>query len=176
MSAQPPIDIARGPAESPQAYAAKVAYITMGASRSIDKVSVQMGGKRGSRSSRMHEWSSQHGWVAAAEVYDQVMAQRAAAEAAEAYMANLAEYRQRYGQAGTKMHKVGTILMDRCIAILEAPPVKDKEGNEVVAMPMNAATLKTAIATILAGADLEALGLQLEDLLPRLSPKPGAEQ
>jgi hypothetical protein len=146
------IELPRIEGESARAYAARVEYVTMGAGRSIDKLAVQNGIKTGSRVSRYLEWSRKYGWVESAKQYDEQMVYVTIQEAQEAYRADLADYRKRYGEMGKALYQAAGLLLRRVVAQAGSMDV----GVGSLTLITNAA--KTA-------ADLEGLALRIETLL-----------
>ena len=154
---RPTIELPREPGESARAYAARVEYVTMGPGRSIDKVADQRGSKSGSRSTMHLDWSSKYGWVESARRYDEQVAFLTVQEAATAYRASLVDYRKRYGEMGKALYGTAAKLVKKINAMLD--------GVDVV----NPGSLLTAINAAKTAADLEALALRLEDLIPKLA-------
>jgi hypothetical protein len=153
MSKATTITLPRLEGESSRAYAARVEYVTMGAGRSLEKVADQRRIKGGSKAiTPLREWSIRFGWVESAKQYDEQMVYVTIQEAQEAYRADLADYRKRYGEMGKALYQAAGLLLRRVVAQANVIDV----GAGSLTLITNAA--KTA-------ADLEALSLRVEALL-----------
>lgn len=151
------IEIPRLDGESARAYAARVAYITMGPQRSIDKVAVQQQRGNGAARSRiLMEWSRRYDWVDHARKYDEQIAFLAIQEAATQYRNDLEEHRRRYQQSGKELHAIAVEMLAR---------LRERSN----ALDYTPATLTTISRALQIAADLEAHALRVGDLLPRLS-------
>jgi hypothetical protein len=134
--------------ESAPRYQARTEYILMGADRSLDHVAQKL-----SKSSQLlKRWSAEDGWVELAAQHDQTVYTVAAQAQSDAYRADLADYRKRYGEMGKALYQASGLLLKRVIAQAQSMDV----GVGTLTLITNAA--KTA-------ADLEALALRVEDLL-----------
>ncbi len=142
------IELPRLDNESARAYAARTEYILMGAERSTAKV----GQKLGKTKDLMDRWSSRYGWADRAREYDEQMTYITIQAASDAYRADLADYRKRYGEMGKALYQASALLLKR---VIEQSKTLDI-GPGTLTLITNAA--KTA-------ADLEALALRVEDLL-----------
>ena len=160
----PTITIPRHADESARAYAARVAYVTMGPQRSIDKVaSEQKRGKSGAtRNTVLMEWSRRYGWVESARQYDEQVAYLTIQEAAAAYRADLEEHRKRYQQSGKALHGVAVEMLTQL----------RQSARTIEYTPAALATISRALTV---AADLEAHALRLGELLPKLSGDGDAE-
>ena len=157
-TAAPSIEIPRLPDETPRAYAARVAYLTMGPGRSLDKVAGQKGGREGARpnNTAVENWSRKYGWPALAAQYDATLATLAARAHAEEYQRDLEDHRKRYQQAGRALYGVAVEMLAslrKSQATIEYTP----------------ATLSTIARALTVAGDLEAHALRVADLLPRLN-------
>jgi hypothetical protein len=142
------ITLPRLPDESAPRYQARTEYILMGADRSLEAVSKKLGKSR----ELMERWSTADKWVSLAADYDQTVYTLAAQAQSDAYRADLADYRKRYGEMGKALYQASGLLLKRVIAQAQSMDV----GVGTLTLITNAA--KTA-------ADLEALALRVEDLL-----------
>lgn len=162
------IELPREAGESARAYAARVEYVTMGVARSTAKV----GQKLGKTKDLMDRWSSQYGWVACAQKYDDAMTLITVQEAAEQYRRDLEDHRKRYGDAGKSLWQVGARLLQELNAIITQPPkvIEGKDGRfyKIPGIELTPQTLAIAARAMTIAADLEAHALRLGDILPRL--------
>ncbi len=149
--------IPRLPTESARAHAAKVAYVTMGPQRSLEKAR-QNSGKTAAYVRQLEEWSRHHDWQATARAWDDQQAALAAQRASAQYLADLEEHRQRYQQVGRGLYTVAAKLLKRLDAQASDPTLELR--------PTDLGTLTKALTV---AADLEAHALRLADLLPKLS-------
>lgn len=166
------ITIPRLPDESSRAYDARVAYVTMGPQRSIDKLAAgQKRGNGASRNRQLQEWSAQYGWVESARQYDEQVAFLSIQDAATQYRADLEEHRQRYQKAGRDLFTVASGLLAQCARAVRGEVIEDKHGNRhtIPAMELSPATVATAMRALTTAADLEAHALRLAEILPKLS-------
>jgi hypothetical protein len=148
VSAEPTITLPRLPNETGKAYAARQAYILMGAGRSLDKVSRECTKSL----PLLKRWSARYGWVEHARRYDDICGQLAAVAAADAYRRELESYRERYGAVGRSLYQVAgrlLVVLNQQIDTLELAP----------------ADLTTIARALVVAADLEALALRLRELL-----------
>jgi hypothetical protein len=142
--------------ESPRAYAARVAYVTMGAGRSIDKVGDQLGIRTGSqRVSRLLEWSRKFDWVESARTYDQTLATLAAQAHTVEYQRAIEQQRAEASKIGGELIATGRTLIGEVVRRRDAMEYKPSD-------------LAVAVKAILAGFDLRAHALDLDKLLPAL--------
>jgi hypothetical protein len=162
----PDITIPRHPDESAKAYTARVEYVTMGPSRSIDRVGRNRG-KGGARSTVLQEWSTKYNWVDSARRYDDAVAYITIQDAAAQYRKDLEDHRQRYGKSGRELHALANTyirkLADRLRSLDSADITPGRIANDV----------RTVAAALTVAADLEAHALRVADLLPRLADDSG---
>lgn len=153
MSMPPPtITLPRLEGESARAYAARTAYLTLGPQRSYARVGQTLGKSR----VLIERWASQYAWADHARRYDELLAQLAAQQAAQQYLADLEEHRERYGKAGMALHGVAVEMLLQL-------------RQNAAAIDYTPAALATIARALTVAADLEAHALRLGDLLPRLS-------
>lgn len=152
------ITIPRHADESARAYAARVAYVTMGPQRSLDAVAQ----KSAKSLPLMKRWSVAHDWQATARAWDDQQAAAIAAEAAAAYRADLEEHRKRYQQSGKALHGVAVEMLTQL----------RQSARTIEYTPAALATISRALTV---AADLEAHALRLGELLPKLSGDGDAE-
>jgi hypothetical protein len=151
MTDRPTIELPRIDDESARAYAARVAYAKMGPQRSLEKLRQQIG----NRSVRyLEQWSTKYGWTKSAEDYDRQLTYITLEEAQEAYRADLADYRKRYGDMGKALYGSAVLAMRKINAVLGKPETELGVGS-----------LITIINAVKTAADLEALALRVEHLL-----------
>jgi hypothetical protein len=143
----------RLPNESAKAYAALVAYAELGSDRSIEAVSQKLA----KSVPLLKRWSAQHRWVERVRAYDAALARLAQRRAAEQYIADVEEHRDRYRQTGRDLHAVARGILVRLAAALE---------NDT--LTLNVASLHALVRTFEAAAELEAHALSLDRLLPLL--------
>ena len=161
----PAITIPKLEGETPRAYAARVEYLTMGAGRSLDKVVAgQEGGKKGARGNNttVENWSVKYGWKAAASEYDQTVATLAA-------QAHAAEYRARLEQHRADAARYGEALCGVAVEMLAQ--LRDVRKS-IEYSPAALATIARALTT---GLDLRAHALDLDRLMPSLTPREGED-
>lgn len=144
------IELPRLPDESTKAYQARVEYVTMGPQRSQEAVSQKLGKSR----QLMYRWATQYDWSKSAREYDEQISYITVQEAADAYRADLADYRKRYGDMGKALYGSAAKMLKRINTSLDNGSIP--LGPNAIVSVLNAA--KTA-------ADLEALALRVEHLL-----------
>jgi hypothetical protein len=144
--------IERLPDESARAYRARVEYVTMGPDRSLEKTRQRLGKSAAGYTRVLEEWSSRYDWQATAQGWDNQQAAALESDRAEAYRAELADYRKRYGEIGKGLWRAAALITARLA----------KEANTIELTP-NALTLASNAAKT--AADLEALALRVEHLL-----------
>lgn len=164
------ITLPRIEGESARAYQARVEYVTMGAGRSIDKLTDQQGRKRGSersRSTTLLEWSRKYNWVDSARQYDEQVAYLTVQDAAQQHQEDLRAFRIKYGKAGDDLHKVSMSMLALFARTLQGQRIEGKDGKvyTIPAVEMNVSTLGQIKAALQTAADLEALALRVGDLL-----------
>jgi hypothetical protein len=140
--------------ETARAHAMKVAYVTMGPNRSLEKLR-QRYDKNTSYIRQLAEWSSQFDWQATARAWDDQQAAAVARDASESYRRDLEDHRKRYGDMGKALYQVAAKMLkklDASVATMEATPQ----------------TLAIASRAVTIAADLEAHALRLGDILPKL--------
>lgn len=149
------IEIPRIEGESSRAYEARVRYVTMGPSRSIDKAADQLGIKTASSGRARHllGWAQRYDWVESARRYDEAVTHLVVQDAAAAYRRELEDHRERAGKAGRALYGVAIEMLGK----LRVTPVEYT--------PTTLATIARALTVAL---DIEAHGLRIADLLPKL--------
>lgn len=161
------IELPRLPDESARAYAARVAYVTMGAGRSIERAA------RNNAKTIPHYkvWSVKYGWVEHARRYDDQVAFLAVQEAAAQYRVDLEEHRARYQKAGKDLYTVAAGLLAQCARAVRGQTIRDAAGKEwtIPAMELTPATVATAMRALATAADLEAHALRIAEIMPKLS-------
>jgi hypothetical protein len=145
--------IERLPNESAKAYAALVIYAEMGTDRSTAKVAQALG----KSIALMNRWSAQHRWVERARAYDAHLAELAQQRAAEQYLADLEEHRDRYRQTGRDLHTVARALLARLAVLIQQDDFAPSVSN-----------LHAIVRAFEAAGNLEAHSLCLDRLLPML--------
>lgn len=145
------LTIERLEGESSRAYAARVEYVTMGAQRSLEKLS-----QKSTKNIQLFKrWSGQYDWVECARKYDEQVAFLTAQEAADQYRADLADYRKRYGEMGKALFGAAAKLLTRI-------------HKAASTMKVSAASLTLVTNAAKTAADLEALALRVEHVLGQL--------
>lgn len=150
--------LAPRPNEESRAYAARMRYVVMGETRSLARLSQELGKSVG----LLQRWCAQFAWVECARAYDQQLAHRAAQVHQEAYLAAVEEHRTRYGDCGKALYGVAV----RCLSELQS-----QQGH----MEFTPASLLTIARAVVVAADLEAHSLRLAELLPKLGRTNNAE-
>lgn len=105
------IEIPRLDGESIKAYESRVAYITMGHNRSLERV--QQKYNRSNTKSRIGQWSSKYDWVEHAKRYDETLASLAARRKAQLYIEDVEKYQKQYKQTGEALLVMGLKLLKR---------------------------------------------------------------
>jgi hypothetical protein len=169
---RPVIELPREPGESNRAYEMRREYVTMGPSRSIDKLRQNHGKTTATYTRQLEGWSSQYGWVACARKYDDEMTLIAIQEASDAYRRDLEDHRKRYGDAGKALYQVAAKLLKQLDGIAGQTPktIEGRDGKwyKVPGIELTPATLTVASRAMTIAADLEAHALRLGDILPKL--------
>jgi hypothetical protein len=145
--------IERLPDESARAFRARTEYVMMGPDRSLDKLRQRIG-KSAAYTRQLEEWSSRYDWGATARAWDDQQAASALHQASEAYRADLADYRKRYGDMGKALYRSAAKMLRKINAKLDDPKTE-----------LGAGALLTALNAAKTAADLEALALRVENLL-----------
>lgn len=148
----PQITIPRLDNESTRAYAARVAYLTMGPERSITGVAQRLHKSH----AIMSRWNSRHRWSEHARQYDETMATIAARIAAREYKNELESHRKRYQDIGQELYDVAA----RMLVILK---------SQLDRLEYTPSTIALISRAVLVAADLEAHALQVQQLLPQLT-------
>jgi hypothetical protein len=143
------IEIPRLPGERAERHEARVLYLTMGADRSLDAVRQKLGKSK----ELIERWSAADGWVEQARNYDSTLANLATRRAADSYLHDLEEHRERAGKAGKALYGVAVEMLGK----LRAAPVE-----------YTPATLATIARALTVALDIEAHALRVADLLPKL--------
>jgi hypothetical protein len=142
--------------ESLRAYAARVAYLTMGPGRSLAKLAErgQSEGEAGMtrRLTTLEAWSVKYGWQELARQYDQALANLAAREHAEEYRRQLEAHRVEAFKVSAELIALGRML---------AAEITHRR-NELEYKPSD---LAAAIKAMLVGFDLRAHALDLPRLM-----------
>lgn len=148
------IELPRLDGERGERYAARVAYITAGADRSLAHTATAIG----KPVSLLERWSVADGWVELAAQYDETLANLAAAAAAQQYMADLEQHRIDSMTAGRELVELARAMLAEI----------KKKRRELEYTPASVAAAARALTI---GLDLQAHGLQVAELLPRLTPE-----
>jgi len=143
-----PSTIERLPDESARAFAARTEYVLLGPQRSLDALAQKYNKSR----SLFARWSTEYDWAATARAWDDQQAAAALDRASEAYQAELADYRRRYGEMGKALLGASAKMLNRMMRDLEA-------------MEMTPAVLGQITSAVKTAADVEALALRLEGIL-----------
>jgi len=149
--------ISRLEGESNRAYDMRVRYVTMGPSRSIDKVAAQEDGKRAAR--YIQRWSQQFDWAATARAWDDQRAAEVAAQAAEDYRKGIEDYRERYSKSGRGLHALASAYMNKL-----GQRIKDLDSSEITPGRL-ALDVRTVASALQVAGDLEAHALGIDRLL-----------
>jgi len=142
--------------ESNRAYEMRVRYVTMGPQRSIDKVGAQEGNKRAS--GRITQWSQQFDWAATARAWDDQRAAEVSAQAAADYRARLEQHRADAAKYGEALCGVAVAMLAQLSSV----------SKQIDYSPAALATIARALTT---GLDLRAHALDLDRLMPSLTPR-----
>ena len=118
----PTIEIPRLEGESARAYEARVRYVTMGPSRSIDKAADQLGIKTASNGRARHllGWAQRYDWVESARRYDEAVTYLTVQDAAGNYRAQLEEQRTQAFKLGTEMLDAAREMLSEIMARRQA--------------------------------------------------------
>lgn len=158
--------------ESARAHAAKIAYVTMGPDRSLEKTRQRLGKDSAGYTRTLEEWSTKFDWPATARAWDDQQAAAVIAAAAEVYRKELEDHRRRYGDAGKALYQVAAQVLKQLSQIAGQQPMviegKDGKFYKVSGLELTPATLTTAARAMTIAADLEAHALRLGDILPKL--------
>lgn len=158
--------------ESARAHAAKIAYVTMGPDRSLEKTRQRLGKSAAGYTRTLEEWSTRFDWAATARAWDDQQAAAALAHAADAYRRDLEDHRKRYGDAGKALYQVAGAVLQRLNKALAQPAqtIKGADGKiyELPGIKITPELLTTAARAMTIAADLEAHALRLADILPKL--------
>lgn len=168
MAEKPTIELPRLENESARAYAARVEYVTMGAGRSLEKLS-----QKSTKNIQLFKrWSVQYGWVASAEKYDAEVSYLTVQEAQEKYRADLEAHRTQANEAGQALYTVAGQLIKAINAALAGPrKIEGKDGKiyTIHSIEMNANTFSIAARAMQTALDLKAHALGVDKLLPSLT-------
>jgi len=145
----------RHPGESARAFAARLAYVTMGPSRSIDKVGQQAEGKRAA--GHIQRWSQQWKWAESAAAWDAAQAREAERRAGDEYQQRLAAHRTAAMNRGDELIAVGRTML----AQLQA------QQADLRYTPAHLAAVAKALVT---GLDLQAHALGIDRILMESEP------
>lgn len=158
--------------ESARAHAAKIAYVTMGPDRSLEKTRQRLGKSAAGYTRTLEEWSTRFDWQATARAWDDQQAAAALAHAADAYRRDLEDHRKRYGDAGKALYQVAGGILQQLGKALAQPPVtiegKDGKLYKIPGIKVTPELLTTAARAMTIAADLEAHALRLGEILPKL--------
>jgi hypothetical protein len=149
--------------EPPRAYAARVAYLTMGPERSLAKVRQQIG-KRSVR--YLEEWSSRYRWVEQARNYDSVSAQVAVARHRAEYDKALEEHRRKVLEKTASLSKILDGLEAQVARALTGQVIEGKDGKTyyIPKMPIEVSAVAALMRGRLTVADMEAHALDIPGL------------
>ena len=150
------IEIPRLPNESARAHAAKVAYVTAGPGRSLEKTRQLLAKDSPGYTRVLKEWSARHDWAATARAWDDQQAAEAIRRAGEAYRAQMERHRTDAMQSGQALYGVAIEML----ATLRG------QARTVEYTPAALATIARALTVAL---DLQAHALRLDAILPELS-------
>jgi len=115
----PTIEIPRLEGESARAYEARVRYVTMGPSRSIDKVGGRQNGAKRAPGS-VDRWAQRYDWVESARRYDEAVTYLTVQDAASSYRAQLEEQRKQAFALGTEMLDAAREMLSEIMARRQA--------------------------------------------------------
>ena len=152
MSDTPRIEIPQYDGESPQAYAARVEYVTMGAKRSYNLVGQKLRKAR----SQIYRWSSRYKWVECAEQYDNAVYSVEITARTQDYAQSIAAHRSTALTVGDELVTMGRALAQQITSRLDIMEYKPSD-------------LQTAVKAILYGMDLKAHALELDRVLEKSS-------
>jgi hypothetical protein len=149
----------------------KVAYVTMGPDRSLEKLRQKIG-KNTSYTRQLAEWSSQYDWMATARAWDDQQAAAALVHAANKYRADLEAHRKKASDAGQALYTVAGQLLKQVSAALSGPrKIKGEDGKVYTlhGIDLNANSFSVAAKAMQVALDLEAHALSIDKLLPALT-------
>ena len=139
--------------EGAKAHAARVAYVTMGPGRSLERVGQSMGHK--GASGMITRWAAQWRWADAAATWDAAQADEAQRRAGEAYQLELEAHRRTALATG----KALCIAATRMLALL---------SDKLPTMTLTPAHLGVVARALVTAHDLEAHALGVERLMQRM--------
>jgi hypothetical protein len=155
--------------ETPRAHAAKVAYVTAGPGRSLDKLRQQIG----NRSVRyLEQWSARFDWAATARAWDDQQAAAVARDASDAYRADLEAHRKVSMDTGKVLHAVASNLLSQVNNALTSPRrIEGKDGKwyTLHGVELTSNSLAVASRAMLAALDLQAHALGVDRILTGLT-------
>lgn len=157
------IEIPRLDDESQRAYNARVAYITAGNGRSLEKL-FRNSTKSAQIPRHVKGWSSRFEWVEHAKRYDETLASLAARRKAQQYIEDVEKYQDEYNKTGKAMLVTGLKLLKGLEETLDK--MKKDDWKEYITPQM----INAMIRMFALSADLRANALQLDALIERLSP------
>jgi hypothetical protein len=136
--------------ESPQAYEARVLFVTMGINRTIRKVAEKLG----KHPSALGRWSMLHGWLECAKQYDETVLNLEVQQRSHEYRQAIAAHRSEAIEVGDELLVLGRSMAKEIMQRMSKMRYKPSD-------------LQTAVKAILYGMDLKAHALELDRLLER---------
>lgn len=146
------IEIPRLENEHAKRYAARVAYLTLGPTRSLAAVAAQ----QQKALTLIERWSTQDCWVEHARRYDDAVAGLAAQQASQDYLNELKRHQKAARDLGTALVAVAAEMLQEL-----------RNNKKKLEYTPGALSVIARAGTI--GLDMRAHALQLDELLPRLS-------
>ena len=120
MSDTPRIELPQYDGESPQAYAARVEYVTMGAKRSYNLVGQKLKKAR----TQIYRWASRYKWVECAEQYDNAVYSVEITARTQDYAQRIAAHRSTALTVGDELVTMGRVLAQQITARLDSMDYK----------------------------------------------------
>ena len=137
--------------EGAKPHAARVAYVTMGTGRSLERVAQQLGKSK----ALMERWSTAWRWADSAATWDAAQADEAQRRAGEAYQLELEAHRRMCLQTGRALCAVAT----RMLSLL---------NDKLPTMELTPHHLGVVARALVTAHDLEAHALGVERLMQRM--------
>ncbi len=157
--------------ESARAHEAKIAYVTMGPQRSLEKLRQRLGKESAGYVRTLEAWSSRYDWQATARAWDDQQAAALSADASAKYRADLEKHRTEASDAGAALYTVSGQLIKAINAALAGPrKIEGKDGKiyTIHSIEMNASTFSIAARAMSVALDLRAHSLGVDRILASL--------
>jgi hypothetical protein len=148
MSNELTIELPQYENESPQAYEARVLYVTLGINRTIKQVAERLG----KHHSQLARWSTVHGWLECARQYDETILNLEVQQRSAEYKKQIELHRIESATVGDELLVLGRAMASEIMSRMSKMRYKPSD-------------LQTAVKAILYGMDLKAHALELDRVL-----------